>query len=272
MALLEGHDLVIGYQQQIIIQKLNLTFPDHKIIGLIGPNGSGKSTLLNVLSGLRQPQAGHVLLAGKPLNSYQPRQRARLVASLPQHPQAPGDIRVSELIGYGRYAYTSTFHGLQPADQDAIEAALVATELADFRQRPLADLSGGQQQRAFIGMTLAQGSDLLLLDEPTTYLDLTHQLEILKLLQQLNQQQQKTIILILHDLNQAARFCDFLVCLKDGEVRYQGSPDQVFTAEMLAEVFQIKASLQPDPLTGRPAIVSYDTFPKKEAPVCDTTN
>lgn len=260
MTQLEGHDLCIGYPNHMIIEHLNIKFPDHQIIGLIGPNGSGKSTLLNVLSGFRQPAAGTVILNGKPLTDYRPKLRAQNIASLPQNPQAPEDTLVRDLVAYGRFAYQKPLHGLQAEDEAAIKQALIAANLEGLAKWRLSNLSGGQRQRAFIAMTLAQNSDILLLDEPTTYLDLTHQLEILKLLQQLNQTQHKTVIIVLHDLNQAARFCDFLVCLKAGQVMYQGRPDQIFTSRMLAKVFQIDATVAAEPRLHCPMITSYDTF------------
>ncbi|MFD0896815.1 ABC transporter ATP-binding protein [Loigolactobacillus binensis] len=260
MTQLEGHDLCIGYPHHMIIEHLNIKFPDQQIIGLIGPNGSGKSTLLNVLSGFRQPAAGTVMLNQQPLNRFRPKIRAQNIASLPQNPQAPADTLVRDLVAYGRFAYQKPLHGLQAADEAAIDQALTAANLEGLATRSLANLSGGQRQRAFIAMTLAQNSDILLLDEPTTYLDLTHQLEILKLLQTLNQTQHKTIIIVLHDLNQAARFCDFLVCLKAGQVMYQGRPDQIFTARMLAKVFQIDATVALEPRLNCPMITSYDTL------------
>ncbi|WP_125980123.1 ABC transporter ATP-binding protein [Loigolactobacillus iwatensis] len=258
MAKLVGKDLVIGYRQQVIIKQLNVVFPEHEIIGLIGPNGSGKSTLLNVLSGFRQPKAGVVELDGQKLSDLAPKQRAQKIASLPQNPSAPMDTLVRDLVSYGRYAYQKPLQGLQETDQVAINTALEQAGMVGLEQRTIKNLSGGQRQRAFIAMVLAQNSDILLLDEPTSSLDLMHQLEILKLLRQLNQKLHKTIILVIHDLNQAARFCDTLLCLRAGKVRYQGAPSKVFTEQMLAEVFQINAKMGIDPLTNQPMILSYD--------------
>ncbi|GAF39572.1 cobalamin Fe3+-siderophore ABC transporter ATPase [Agrilactobacillus composti DSM 18527 = JCM 14202] len=258
MTYFAGQNLTIGYGHKTIISNLNVTFPKGEVIGLIGPNGSGKSTLLGALSNFRKPEAGEVILKDKPLSSYSAKARAKLLASLPQNPQAPGDITVEDLAGYGRYAYQRRWSSDKTADDKAIQLAMVNSNIEDYAQTPLADLSGGQRQRAFIAMTLAQDSEILLLDEPTTYLDLPHQLEILKLIRHLNRDLGKTIIVVLHDLNQAARFCDTLLCLKGGKLVCQGAPKDVFTPKMLADVFNIKAVIQNDPANNCPTLLSYD--------------
>ncbi|WP_416353835.1 ABC transporter ATP-binding protein [Agrilactobacillus fermenti] len=260
MTFFAGQNLTVNYGTHTIIKQMNVTFPKGEIIGLIGPNGSGKSTLLGALSGFHKLKTGRVVLEDHELHQFNAKKRARLLACLPQNPQAPGDITVRDLVGYGRYAYQHRWTADHEADRKAVQRAMVNANIQEFADTPIADLSGGQRQRAFIAMTLAQDSEILLLDEPTTFLDLPHQLEILKLVRVLNRELHKTIIIVLHDLNQAARFCDTLICLKQGTIAYQGRPQDVFTAEMLANVFHVRAKVTMDPQAHCPLLLTYDTI------------
>lgn len=235
--------ITAGYGHHVIINDQSLTIPTGQITGLIGPNGSGKSTLFNILNGFESPMAGQVRLGDLPLRSITHRQRAQSIACLPQQPLAPTGISVSELVSYGRYCHRRGLQRLSKTDKAAIDDAIEAVHLQQFRDQIVTDLSGGQKQRAFVAMTLAQDSPIMMLDEPTTYLDLTNQLDILNLLQHLNTAYQKTIIVILHDLNQAAQYCDHLICMDEGIIQGVGTPTEIITPEILAQVFKVKADI-----------------------------
>lgn len=235
--------LSAGYGRHVIINNQTIHIPTGKITGLIGPNGSGKTTLFNVLNGFEKPLAGEVLLSGNVVSDLSAKQRALQVACLAQHPTAPAGITVQELVNYGRYAHHVGFRHSKNLDRDAVKSAINEVHLNEFTDRQVSSLSGGQRQRAFIAMTLAQDSPIMMLDEPTTYLDLTNQLEILELLQELNRTLNKTIIIILHDLNQAAAYCQHLICLAHGTVQAVGTPKSVLTKQLMAEVFQVSAEI-----------------------------
>ncbi|MFD1483802.1 ABC transporter ATP-binding protein [Lacticaseibacillus baoqingensis] len=240
---ISGEDLVVGYGRKTIVDHQSIHIPAGQITGLIGPNGSGKSTLLKALAGINPIDHGHITINGQPQAQLSAKALAKALAYLAQAPDVPGDLTVATLVKLGRYAYHRGFFGQDPHEKAQVRAALVAAKVAELANRPLASLSGGQRQRAFIAMTLAHDSPIIMLDEPTTYLDLTHQLDVLNLMQHLNQVAAKTIIVVLHDLNQAARYCDQLVCLHDGQVVATGSPKAVLTAPLLAKVFQVSAQV-----------------------------
>jgi iron complex transport system ATP-binding protein len=243
---LSAQHLSAGYGHKVVINDQTITIPAGQITGLIGPNGSGKSTLFNVLNGFEKPMAGDVYLGDHTVASFNAKQRAQHIACLVQHPEAPSGITVSELVTYGRYAHRRGLHRFGKADRQAVTDAIMAVHLTAFADQPVSDLSGGQRQRAFIAMTLAQDSPVMMLDEPTTYLDLTNQLEILTLLQELNAKFHKTIVIILHDLNQAAAYCQHLICLVHGQVQAAGCPRTVLTEKLLADVFQVRADIAYD--------------------------
>lgn len=241
--MISAQHLSAGYGHHVIIHDQTVQIPTGKITGLIGPNGSGKTTLFNVLNGFEKPLAGEVTLAGHTVSDLSPKQRALQVACLCQHPTAPEGITVHELVSYGRYAHHVGLRHSKQQDLKAVTAAIKAVHLTAFTNRQVSSLSGGQRQRAFIAMTLAQDSPVMMMDEPTTYLDLTNQLQILSLLQELNQTLNKTIVIVLHDLNQAAAYCQHLICLSAGQVKAVGTPYEVLTEQLMADVFQVAAEV-----------------------------
>lgn len=257
-AILTASDLTAGYGRKVVIAHQNILIPEGKITGLIGPNGSGKSTLFNTLNGFEAPISGTVQLAGKPIGNFNARQRAQQIACLPQRTMIPEGITISELVSYGRYCRQRGLHRLSRRDHKAIRQALRAVRMTSKADELLTSLSGGQQQRALIAMTLAQDSRILMLDEPTTYLDLTNQLEILNLLRELNQKLQKTVVVVLHDLNEAARYCDHLICMVNGRVKAAGNPNDIITKSILASVFKVDGEILHD--HGCPQIMNCRTL------------
>ena len=261
MSVLKADQLTIGYEDKRIVEQLDVEFPSKQITAIIGPNGCGKSTLLKTLARLHRPESGHTYLDGKAIDKMPTKEVARHMAILPQGPDAPNGLSVYDLISYGRTPYQSGFSRLSAHDRAMIDWALDVTGLTALKDRAVDALSGGQRQRAWIAMSIAQETELLLLDEPTTYLDLAHQLEVLKLLERLNREEGRTIIMVIHDLNQAARFAGHLVAMKDGKVVREGSAEEVISEDVLKEVFHIDTSIIADPRTGKPAVVSYDLLP-----------
>lgn len=235
--------LRLGYAVKTIVPDMTLDFEPSRIHCLIGPNGCGKSTLLRALAGLMAPQAGEVLLDGRAVTAWPRRHLARRLAMLPQHPQAPEGLSVEQLVRYGRFPHQRLFAPLGEQDHVQVRWAIRATGLAGYESRPLSALSGGERQRAWIALCLAQQADLLLLDEPTTYLDLGHQLEILELLQALNRERGLTVIMSLHDLNQAAQVADRLIAMRAGQLVQAGPPAEVLTEHLLLDVFRIRARI-----------------------------
>ena len=256
-AALRGEGVAVGYGDRLIIEPMDVAVPAGEVTAIIGPNGCGKSTLLKALSRTMPLAAGAVYLDGRAIAEMPTAEVARKMALLPQAPEAPGGLTVGELVALGRYPHQRGFGRLSARDREIIAWALAITHLDDFSGRALDALSGGQRQRAWIAMALAQDTDLILLDEPTTYLDMAHQLEVLELLCSLNKEQGKTIALVIHELNLAARVADWMIALKDGSIRGAGTPEEVMTPAMLREVFGLDALIEPDPWTGRPSLVSY---------------
>ncbi len=259
---LTGEAISIGYGDKLIVNELNLEVPDGKVTSIIGPNGCGKSTLLKALSRILNVQTGQVLLDGKNLHSTSTKEIAKKIAILPQSPDVADGLTVGELVSYGRFPHQKGFGRLSKKDKEEIEWALNVTGTHEFKYRSINDLSGGQRQRVWIAMALAQKTDIIFLDEPTTYLDISHQLEILELVQELNREQGCTIIMVLHDINQAIRFSDHLIAMKSGKIVAQGQTEEVLTNEILEEVFNIDAELSTDPRTGKPMLVTYNLLCK----------
>lgn len=251
MTILRAENLSLSYDTVLIVDSLNLETPTGQITALIGPNGCGKSTLLRGLARLLKPKQGSVLLDGRAIHALPTKQLAKELGILPQAPTAPEGITVRELVAQGRYPHQDWFQQWSQADEDALQKALTLTTLNHLAERAVDTLSGGQRQRAWIAMALAQETDILLLDEPTTYLDLAHQLEVLELLVKLNQEG-KTIIMVLHDLNHAAHYADHLVALVAGRVVAQGPAEEVITEQIVRNVFQVESQVIPHPITGRP--------------------
>lgn len=247
--------LTLAHDQKPVCQALDLDIPAGRITVILGPNGCGKSTLLRGLAGLLAPRAGAVLLDGRQLHHLGTRELAVRLGLLPQAPQAPQGIRVAELVARGRYPHQSFWRPWRAADDEALRLALEQTRLTELADRPVDTLSGGQRQRAWLAFALAQNTPVLLLDEPTTYLDIAHQLEVLDLCRRLNRQQGKTLVMVLHDLNQAARYADHIVALRDGKVDTCGPPASVITPDLVRRLFGIRCVVMPDPVCGTPLVV-----------------
>ena len=251
-------DLNIGYGEQLIVKNLSVEIPDQKITTIIGSNGCGKSTLLKAITRIISHQSGDVILDGKCISSENTKILAQKMAILPQSPESASGLTVGELVSYGRFPYQKGFGRLSKKDMEVIDWALQVTGTSDFKYRPVDALSGGQRQRVWIAMALAQETEIIFLDEPTTYLDMAHQLEVLELLQKLNKEQGRTIVMVLHDLNQAARFADYMIALKDGQIVKAGNCEEVMTPNVLRKVFHIDAQIGRDPRTNKPMCVTYD--------------
>ena len=251
-------NLNISYGNLDIVKDLNLDIPKGKITTIIGSNGCGKSTILKTIARIIQPKSGDIFVNNINIKDQSPKELAKAVAVLPQSPQAPSGLTVEELIAYGRFPHQKGFGKMRKEDNDIVTWALQSTGIEEFRDRPIEALSGGQRQRAWIAMALAQQTDILILDEPTTYLDLSHQLEILKLLEELNRKQGTTIVMVIHELNNAARFADHMIGVKKGKVICQGSAEEVMTKENLKELFNIDAEIVQDPRNNKPVCLTYD--------------
>ncbi|KTS70016.1 iron-dicitrate transporter ATP-binding subunit [Microbacterium testaceum] len=252
-ARLAAHDLTIGYDRRIISEKLSVAIPDGSFTVIVGANASGKSTLLRALARLLTPVSGEVRLDERPLAEYQPKELARAVGLLPQTSLAPDGITVIDLVARGRYPHQGFLRQWSVDDEAAVRQALDATGTADLSGRLVAELSGGQRQRVWIAMALAQQTPILLLDEPTTFLDIAHQIELMELLTDLNEQG-RTLVAVLHDLNQAARYGSHLIAVKDGRIVAEGAPADIVTAEMVEDVFGLRCVVTPDPVSGTPAV------------------
>lgn len=252
---IEGKGVDIAYGKRRIVENLDLTIPERRFTALIGPNGSGKSTILRTFAALMKPSGGSLLLDGRDLTKLSTREVARKVGVLLQGPVAPEGLTVADLVRQGRYPHQQLFGRWSAHDQEACDEALMLTGTTDLRDRALDSLSGGQRQRAWIAMTLAQQGETLLLDEPTTYLDLEHQIELMKLIKMLVAKHGKTVVAVLHDINQAARFAEHIVILKDGRITAAGKPDAVISAETIFTVFNVKTMVIRDPVAGTPLCV-----------------
>lgn len=255
---IEVNDLCVAYDDRIIIKDLNLSIPKGKITMIIGANGCGKSTFLKAAARILPAKKGDIRINGMSIKKHASRELAKQMAVLPQSPKVPNGLLVKELVSYGRFPYQSPMGGLKEEDMEMIQWALCATQMEEFADRPIEALSGGQRQRAWISMALAQGTDILLLDEPTTYLDMSHQLEILKLLKKLNQENGTTIVIVLHELNNATKFADHLIGLKAGSVVFTGKPIDVVTKENLQKLYGIDATLQLDETGSYPICVDFE--------------
>lgn len=245
-------DITLAYGKTTIIDSLNLEIPKGKITVLIGRNGCGKSTLLQVMSRLLKPQMGSVFLDKRDILKMKSKEVAKQLAILPQSPIAPEGITVEQLVKQGRYPYQSTFKQWTNEDETAVNYALTVTNMKELQDRYVHELSGGQRQRAWIALNLAQNTDTILLDEPTTYLDLTHQMEILDLLFDLNREENRTIVMVLHDINLACRYADHLIAIKDQKVFTQGSPEKIITSENIECIYGIKCRIGVDSQFGTP--------------------
>ncbi|WP_410751760.1 Fe(3+) dicitrate ABC transporter ATP-binding protein FecE [Citrobacter sp. U14242] len=251
---LRTENLTVCYGTNKVLDDVSLTLPAGKTTALLGPNGCGKSTLLNCFSRLLTPQSGGIFLGDIAINTLSSRQLARRLALLSQHHSTPEGITVQELVSYGRNPWLSLWGRLCVEDNARVHDAMSQTRIQHLADRRLTDLSGGQRQRAFLAMVLAQDTPVVLLDEPTTYLDINHQVELMRLMGELRAQG-KTVVAVLHDLNQASRYCDHLVVMANGHVMSQGTPEEVMTPGLLRTVFSVDTEIHPEPVSGRPMCV-----------------
>ena len=253
----QANKLVAGYDKWIALTGVDITIRDREMVGVIGPNGSGKSTLLKVLSRMLKPRDGTVYLDGKVLRDLSTGEVARCMAVLPQAPNSPAELTVRELVGYGRYPHIPWLKRLGSADHEVIDRAIEECHLEVLAQRQVSSLSGGERQRAWLAMALAQEPKLMLLDEPVTFLDICHQLEVMELISQLNVERGITVLMVLHDLNLASRYCERLIAVSNGRIAYDGPTAEVIRPDVLRDVFNVDAYISQNPHTGRPVCYPY---------------
>ncbi|MFD5700734.1 ABC transporter ATP-binding protein [Streptomyces lasiicapitis] len=253
-ARLTARDITLRYGDRVVSTRLSLDVPDGAFTAVVGPNGCGKSTLLRAFVRLLRPDGGHVELDGREVGDYPAKALAKQLGFLPQDPQAPDDIKVRQLVGRGRFPYQSLLALWSKQDEEAVTGAMAAAGVTDLADRPVQELSGGQRQRVWMAMVLAQETPYLLLDEPTSFLDITHQYQLLGLLAKLRDEG-RTVIAVLHDINQACRYADHLVAMKDGRVAAEGDPTDIVDAALIKDVFDLPSVIVPDPVTGTPMVV-----------------
>ncbi len=252
---LQAERVRLAYGDLVVVDGLDFEVLGGTITAVIGPNGCGKSTLLRALGRLMKTSSGHVLLDGKRIDRMPTRDVAKVLGVLPQSPTAPEGLTVADLVSRGRHPHQAWYRQWSSSDQDAVAEALSWTGMFELAERPVDQLSGGQKQRAWISMALAQGTDLLLLDEPTTFLDLAHQIDTLDLIERLHTETGRTVVMVLHDLNLAARYAQRLVAMRDGAIVASGTPTEVLTEQLLSDVFDLDARVMPDPVAGTPLVV-----------------
>ncbi|MFD2706569.1 MULTISPECIES: ABC transporter ATP-binding protein [Salibacterium] len=257
MGTLEAKELTFSYEDTPILDNLSVTVPEGKITVFIGGNGCGKSTLLRSMARILRPQQGTVLLDGAGISQLKTKEVAKKMSILPQGPSAPEGLTVEQLVRQGRYPHQGWLKQWSPQDEEMVQEALTATSMQDLGGQPVDALSGGQRQRAWIAMTLAQGSDTLLLDEPTTYLDMAHQVDVLDLLFELNETEGRTIVMVLHDMNMACRYAHHLVAMQDRDVYAEGRPEDIMTESLVQHVFQMNCHVAADPLFGTPMVIPH---------------
>lgn len=244
-----------GYDGKTIVSNIRVSVPDHKISVILGANGCGKSTLLKTFSRLIKPSGGQVALDGKPITSIPPKQVAQIMGMLPQSPVVPEGIKVTDLVARGRFPYRQALKSMTRADFAAIEEALSIMNITELADCSVDELSGGQRQRVWIALALAQQTDILLLDEPTTFLDIAYQVEILELLRELNYKRKTTIVMVLHDINLAARYADHIYAMKDGQLLDEGTSHKIITAEMMKQMYGLDCIVIEDPISKTPMVV-----------------
>jgi iron complex transport system ATP-binding protein len=252
---LRASGLSLAYDNRLVVENLDLVVPPGRITAIVGANACGKSTLLRALARLLTPRQGTVQLDGRALRSIPTRELARRLGILPQGPVAPEGLTVIDLVNRGRSPHQTWWRQWSKADEQAVHGALAATGMTDLANRAVDELSGGQRQRAWIAMAVAQGTPVLLLDEPTTYLDLAHQIDVLDLITDLNRRENRTIVMVLHDLNQACRYADHVIAMKSGHIVAEGAPAEVVTARSVEEIFNLRCQITTDPVSGTPLII-----------------
>ncbi|WP_344869261.1 ABC transporter ATP-binding protein [Amycolatopsis ultiminotia] len=245
----------IGYDRRIVSEDLTVTIPDGAFTVIIGPNACGKSTLLRALARLLRPRTGEILLDGKEISGYPAKEVARRIGLLPQSSLAPEGIRVADLVARGRYPHQKAIRQWSAADETAVAEAMAATKITELSGQLVDQLSGGQRQRVWIALVLAQQTPLVLLDEPTTFLDIAHQIEVLQLCRSLNRDRGRTLVAVLHDLNHACRYADHIIAMREGRIVAEGAPGDIVTAELVHEVFGLRCRLITDPEAGTPLVV-----------------
>ncbi|WP_328441955.1 ABC transporter ATP-binding protein [Streptomyces sp. NBC_00457] len=252
---LRASGLRLAYDNRLVVDGIDLAVPPGRITAVVGANACGKSTLLRALARLLAPREGAVHLDGRALHSIPTRELAQRLGILPQSPVAPEGLTVIDLVNRGRSPHQTWWRQWSKADEQAVQQALTATGMTDLADRPVDELSGGQRQRAWIAMAVAQGTPVLLLDEPTTYLDLAHQIDVLDLITDLNRRENRTVVMVLHDLNQACRYADHVVAMKNGRIAAEGTPAEVITARTVADVFDLDCRITLDPVSGTPMVI-----------------
>lgn len=257
---LKAEQITCGYDDQIIIEDMDLTIPEHKISVIIGANGCGKSTLLKAFCRLIKPVQGAVLLDGKKLQDWSNKKLAQKLGLMPQSPHVPEGISVAELVARGRFPHRHPFKSMNHHDYEAIAEAMHIMKIEDLAERNVEELSGGQRQRVWIALALAQDSDILFLDEPTTYLDIAYQVEILDMLKDLNMRKQTTIVMVLHDVNLSARYGDHLFALADGKLIAQGAPNNIVNETLIKTIYHLDCQILTDPLSNSPMVLPIGKY------------
>ncbi|WP_330295683.1 ABC transporter ATP-binding protein [Streptomyces sp. NBC_00503] len=262
---LTAENVTLGYDQRVIAENLSVEIPDNSFTVIVGPNACGKSTLLRALSRMLKPSRGRVLLDGQAIGSMPAKKVAKTLGLLPQSSIAPDGITVADLVSRGRYPHQGLLRQWSQEDERIVAESMASTGVAELADRAVDELSGGQRQRVWIAMALAQQTPLLLLDEPTTYLDIQHQIDVLDLCAELHENRGRTLVAVLHDLNHAARYATHLIAMRDGKVVAEGPPAEVVTAELVERVFGLRCQIIQDPQTGTPLVIPAARKARKRA-------
>lgn len=258
--LLTAKNIVVGYDKKVVIDGIDIVIPSNKISVIIGANGCGKSTLLKAFSKLITPDRGEITLDGKKINSYPSKNLAQTLGLLPQSPIVPDGITVFDLICRGRFPYRTLMKGMSKEDFEAVKEAMEIMGITELANRSVDELSGGQRQRVWIALALAQQTDILLLDEPTTFLDISYQVEILDLLTELNKKRGTTIVMVLHDINLSARYADYIFAISNGKLMVEGLPEDIISPKLIKEIFNLECSVIKDPVSNSPLVVPIGKY------------
>ena len=252
--MLSGTNLKIGYEKKVIIENLNITIEKGQVLSIIGPNGCGKSTLLKTLSRMLTPVDGEVLIEKVPINNMKNKEISKKICLLSQHNTAPEDLTVEQLIYYGRLPHKKWYSRKNKEDEKIIDLAIEQTSLTTYRKRQIGALSGGEKQRVYIAQALCQQPEILLLDEPTTYLDICHQLELMELIEKINKKLNITVVMVLHDLNQASRYSDRIIVMNSGKIIADGSPNDVINRKIIEKIYKVNCDIDRDTISKKPRI------------------